>query len=704
MKLAIDHRDTTSFRVFHQPFLQERLGNYALITIAFDNILKSGLRSKFQQQQLHLLTAATSQIRSSEEPHPQQQRSLRRVASLEHLLDSPHQNETLCDPAAPKETQKSLSMEALANSPCPICGQQDENLPPASATSASSSSSTVQSIKKLYEHRSPAKNNYKNTLQRNVNVPKSTLRTRLDLSNNSNNNNTNNNGQKPMIPAKPKSIAGSKKSVIVDAQMTSDDSDDNSVGSSADESNEVLVIKKRVSMSAVENIRAGGTTTYFNFNSSAESNLKHLPSAKQVGVIRPITKLEAAHNKINDHLSKSSSEKDANFLNKIQDEFGKQRHLQGQQKETIIIPKSELEPIGSIILKTRSGTNGNQEAIKKSGPKSEMQSKPHKPEEPEVNKKSSHMKKIEAIVKTVVLKSASPSGQKIPSKLLETSSKSDAAQLKTSPQQQKIVPTSPMKNQSNTAGMSSKSEEIPAKQISQKVVSQPPVPKTPALPKKEAPIVDKPKSPPGGGGGGAEKSAAAVVQNQVQLPIATSSPKSEQKVSNSAGMPTNPGFQKAASSENVPLLNRPSSAVTPKQTANKWHQQQNNTLQFNFSNREYVPDYIENDGLDLSKRAAKIVDTGVIRLGGVSGESGTDEEDQILARLTIRPPSPCNVDFINANIIIAGKSSMKQGVSNKKTKASLHVPCPFISVSPAVSSNWDKSEHEKYSRNFPTRC
>jgi hypothetical protein len=39
---------------------------------------------------------------------------------------------------------------------------------------------------------------------------------------------------------------------------------------------------------------------------------------------------------------------------------------------------------------------------------------------------------------------------------------------------------------------------------------------------------------------------------------------------------------------------------------NKWHQQQNTTLQFNFTKREFVPDYIENDGLDLSKRTAKV--------------------------------------------------------------------------------------------------
>jgi hypothetical protein len=64
------------------------------------------------------------------------------------------------------------------------------------------------------------------------------------------------------------------------------------------------------------------------------------------------------------------------------------------------------------------------------------------------------------------------------------------------------------------------------------------------------------------------------------------------------------------------------------------------------------------------------VDAGVIRLGGVGGESGTDEDDLILARLTVRPPSPCNVEFINANIIVSGKSSLRKSASKSSSKVS----------------------------------
>ncbi|CAG0923068.1 unnamed protein product [Notodromas monacha] len=64
-----------------------------------------------------------------------------------------------------------------------------------------------------------------------------------------------------------------------------------------------------------------------------------------------------------------------------------------------------------------------------------------------------------------------------------------------------------------------------------------------------------------------------------------------------------------------------------------------------------------------------LIETGVIRLGGVGGESATDEDDLILARLTIRPPSPCNVEFVNANIIVAGKSSMRKNTPSRSNRS-----------------------------------
>ncbi|XP_049887580.1 serine/arginine repetitive matrix protein 1-like isoform X2 [Pectinophora gossypiella] len=79
---------------------------------------------------------------------------------------------------------------------------------------------------------------------------------------------------------------------------------------------------------------------------------------------------------------------------------------------------------------------------------------------------------------------------------------------------------------------------------------------------------------------------------------------------------------------------------------------------FNFSHRKEVPDYIENDGLILraSRRdRIKAGEPGVVVLRPEAGGGGSDSEGECV---DAGPPSPCDVRFVNDNVLINGRSSM----------------------------------------------
>ncbi|CRK92251.1 CLUMA_CG005744, isoform A [Clunio marinus] len=103
--------------------------------------------------------------------------------------------------------------------------------------------------------------------------------------------------------------------------------------------------------------------------------------------------------------------------------------------------------------------------------------------------------------------------------------------------------------------------------------------------------------------------------------------------------------------------------ATPKWTVKKksWSAQNNddtaNTIVFNFSDRKDVPDYIEHDGLILRRRRElpKPNESGFVLLGDLTLDSSTDPDDAY----QMGPPSPCDVEFENANIVPDGKSSIR---------------------------------------------
>ncbi|XP_077284105.1 protein phosphatase 1-binding protein bifocal isoform X2 [Arctopsyche grandis] len=121
----------------------------------------------------------------------------------------------------------------------------------------------------------------------------------------------------------------------------------------------------------------------------------------------------------------------------------------------------------------------------------------------------------------------------------------------------------------------------------------------------------------------------------------------------------------------------PSNAVGVVKTSPKkphWQQQQQqqqNTMVFNFSNRKEVPDYIENDGIILrSSTRDRPKASESISLSGLDGESCTDGQDDDAdgdwAIWAAGPPSPCNVNFENDNIVINGRSNIHKPNSRSK--------------------------------------
>lgn len=104
----------------------------------------------------------------------------------------------------------------------------------------------------------------------------------------------------------------------------------------------------------------------------------------------------------------------------------------------------------------------------------------------------------------------------------------------------------------------------------------------------------------------------------------------------------------------VPLMKKKVKAPPPPIEAN--------TMVFNFSDRKDVPDYIENDGIILRPRPRELPkpgESGFVVLGDLTLETSTDPDDS----WAMGPPSPCDVEFANANIVINGKSSMRNKTS-----------------------------------------
>ncbi|XP_017074260.1 cell wall protein IFF6 isoform X2 [Drosophila eugracilis] len=90
------------------------------------------------------------------------------------------------------------------------------------------------------------------------------------------------------------------------------------------------------------------------------------------------------------------------------------------------------------------------------------------------------------------------------------------------------------------------------------------------------------------------------------------------------------------------------------------HSTENTSMVFNFSkSTKEVPDYIESDVVIYRRKRElpKPNEPGFVLLGDLSVETSTDTDYD---DYSMCPPSPCDVEFENANIVIDGKSSIRQ--------------------------------------------
>nr|CAI5855477.1 unnamed protein product [Callosobruchus analis] len=110
------------------------------------------------------------------------------------------------------------------------------------------------------------------------------------------------------------------------------------------------------------------------------------------------------------------------------------------------------------------------------------------------------------------------------------------------------------------------------------------------------------------------------------------------------------------------VVNRNVVVVTKRTTTSPSRcQESTTTAVFNFTNRKDVPDYIANDRTRSPSKPElpKPGEGGIILLTSVIDSFRDDEEEEILRSLEC-PPSPCDVTFINDNILIDGRSSLSQ--------------------------------------------
>ncbi|SPP86355.1 Hypothetical predicted protein [Drosophila guanche] len=95
-------------------------------------------------------------------------------------------------------------------------------------------------------------------------------------------------------------------------------------------------------------------------------------------------------------------------------------------------------------------------------------------------------------------------------------------------------------------------------------------------------------------------------------------------------------------------------------SATSSHSTENTSMVFNFSkSTKEVPDYIESDVVIYRRKRElpKPNEPGFVLLGDLSVETSTDTDYD---DYSLCPPSPCDVEFENANIVIDGKSSIRQ--------------------------------------------
>lgn len=98
---------------------------------------------------------------------------------------------------------------------------------------------------------------------------------------------------------------------------------------------------------------------------------------------------------------------------------------------------------------------------------------------------------------------------------------------------------------------------------------------------------------------------------------------------------------------------KPSNVPKPRKSV---PQPEDTTTLFDFTHRNLVPDYVRNDGTSRSVDIPKPKDSGTTILPGYEEDVDVDLS---------APPSPCDVTFINDNVLISGRSSISKRPSKR---------------------------------------
>lgn len=89
-------------------------------------------------------------------------------------------------------------------------------------------------------------------------------------------------------------------------------------------------------------------------------------------------------------------------------------------------------------------------------------------------------------------------------------------------------------------------------------------------------------------------------------------------------------------------------------------------------------------------------ESGFVLLGDLTVETSTDPEPD--DTWVCDPPSPCDVQFKNANVIVNGKSSLRDK-SRSDLKVSLNILAKISEIT-KFSNRIDKSKHKNNANNF----
>ncbi|KAF5298231.1 hypothetical protein FQR65_LT09742 [Abscondita terminalis] len=187
--------------------------------------------------------------------------------------------------------------------------------------------------------------------------------------------------------------------------------------------------------------------------------------------------------------------------------------------------------------------------------------------------------------------------------------------------------------------------------------------------------------------------------NQLVNPVSISKPISPTKVNLTPQEIEKNNINKAKTLEQKITLSSPlfvkcdevKKVEVPKAALPKGPKEQNSIV-FKFTDRKDVPDYVGNDGRIRSQgkiEKPKVGEGGIILLPGASiDESFTDEDDWMLS--LEGPPSPCDVVFVNDNVLIDGRSSLSQKHKKSKMKLKFVESVPEIFEYPSEASLLDE--------------